>query len=113
VDSISNDTIVFKNDIASMSFPLGTKSKLYKVNGNQLDTLSVTASSVSGVKSLTCSGTVSLGSPNNVIVLVADSAIEGDQIRDYYAKIRLTKTDTKPVELYAINAVVTDSKAHN
>jgi hypothetical protein len=113
VNSISNDTIVFKNDIASMSFPLGTKSKLYKVNGNQLDTLSVTASSVSGVKSLTCSGTVSLGSPNNVIVLVADSAIEGDQIRDYYAKIRLTKTDTKPVELYAINAVVTDSKAHN
>jgi len=113
VDSVSNDTIIFKNDIASMNFPLGTNSKLYKVNGNQLDILQVTASSVSGVKSLTCSGTVQGVATNNVIVLVADSAIEGDQIRDYYAKIRLTKTDTNPVELFAINAVVTDSKAHN
>jgi len=96
-----------------MNFPLGVNSKLYKVNGNQLDILQVTASSVSGVKSLTCSGTVQGVATNNVIVLVADSAIEGDQIRDYYAKIRLTKTDTNPVELFAINAVVTDSKAHN
>jgi len=113
VESVSNDTIIFKNDIASMNFPLGVNSKLYKVNGNQLDILQVTASSVSGVKSLTCSGTVQGVVANNVIVLVADSAIEGDQIRDYYAKIRLTKTDTNPVELFAINAVVTDSKAHN
>jgi hypothetical protein len=113
VDSVSNDTIIFKNNIASMNFPLGTNSKLYKVNGNQLDILQVTASSVSGIKSLTCSATVQGVVANNVIVLVADSAIEGDQIRDYYAKIRLTKTDTNPVELFAINAVVTDSKAHN
>jgi hypothetical protein len=113
VDSVSNDTIIFKNDIASINFPLGTNSKLYKINGNQLEILQVTASSVSGTKSLTCSGTVQGVSQNNVVVLVADSAIEGDQIRDYYAKIRLTKTDTNPVELFAINAVVTDSKAHN
>jgi len=113
VDSVSNDTITFKNNIASMSFPLGATSYLYKINGSQLDALSLTASSISGVKDLTCNATVSNVVQNDVIVLVADSAVEGDQIRDYYAKIRLTKTDTNPVELFAINAVVADSKAHN
>jgi hypothetical protein len=113
VDSVSNDTITFKNDIASMSFPLGATSYLYKINGAQLDALSLTASSISGAKDLTCNTTVTNVAQNDVIVLVADSAIEGDQIRDYYAKIKLTKTDTNPIELFAVNAVVTDSKAHN
>lgn len=96
-----------------MSFPLGSTSYLYKINGAQLDALSLTASSISGVKDLTCNTTVSNVAQDDVIVLVADSAIEGDQIRDYYAKIKLTKTDTNPIELFAVNAVVTDSKAHN
>ena len=113
VDSISADTIVFKNDISLMNFPLGTTSKLYKINNNQLDDLSLTASSISGVKTLTCSATVGGLAQNDIVVLVADSSIEGDQIRDYFAKIKLTKTDINPVELFAINAVLTDSKAHN
>lgn len=113
VDLVSNDTITFKNDIASMSFPLGATSYLYKINGAQLDALSLTASSISSAKDLTCNTTVTNVAQDDVIVLVADSAIEGDQIRDYYAKIKLTKTDTNPIELFAVNAVVTDSKAHN
>lgn len=113
VDNVSGNTINFKNDISSINFPLGANSRLYKINGSQLEYLQVKASSVSGAKSLTCSGNIQGVGPNYVIVLVANSAIEGDQIRDYYAKIRLTKTDTNPIELFAINAVVTDSKAHN
>ena len=113
VDSVSNDTITFKNNIASMNFPLGTSSFLYKVNGTQLDALSLTASSISGSNQLTCNTNVTGLVQNDLVVLVADSAIEGDQIRDYFAKIKLTKTDTNPIELYAVNAVVTDSKAHN
>jgi len=113
VDSVSNDTITFKNNIASMNFPLGNSSFLYKVNGTQLDALSLTASSISGSNQLTCNTNVTGLVQNDLVVLVADSAIEGDQIRDYYASIKLTKTDTNPIELYAVNAVVTDSKAHN
>lgn len=113
VDVVSNDTITFRNDISSMNFPTGSSSYLYKINGSQLDALSITASGVSGTKDLTCNTTVSNVSQGDVIVLVADSSIEGDQIRDYYAKIKLTITDTEPVELFAVNAVITDSKAHN
>ena len=113
VSSVSSNTITFKNDIDSMSFPLGTSSFLYKVDGAQLTALSLTASSISGSNQLTCNTTVAGLIPNDVVVLVADSSIEGDQIRDYFAKIKLTKTDTNPIELYAVNAVVTDSKAHN
>ena len=113
VDSISTNTITFKNDISSMSFPLGVSSFLYKVNNTELAALSLTASSISGSNQLTCNTNVTGLVQNDVVVLVADSAIEGDQIRDYYAIIKLTKTDTNPIELYAVNAVVTDSKAHN
>lgn len=113
VDSVSNDTITFKNDINSMSFPVGNKSFLYKLNGSELEALSITASSVSGDKKLTCSANVTNVVQDDVIVLVADSSIEGDQIRDYYAQIELNKTDTEPIELFAVNAVITDSKAHN
>ncbi len=113
VDSVSTNTITFKNDISSMSFPLGASSFLYKVNNTQLDALLLTASSISGSNQLTCNLNVTGLAQDDVVVLVADSSIEGDQIRDYFAKIKLTKTDTNPIELYAINAVVTDSKAHN
>jgi len=113
VGSVSNDTITFKNDINSMSFPVGNKSFLYKLNGAELEALSITASSVSGDKELTCSANVTNVVQDDVIVLVADSSIEGDQIRDYYAQIELNKTDTEPIELFAVNAVITDSKAHN
>jgi hypothetical protein len=92
---------------------LGTSSFLYKVNGTQLDALSLTASSISESNQLTCNTNVTGLVQNDLVVLVADSAIEGDQIRDYYASIKLTKTDTNPIELYAVNAVITDSKAHN
>lgn len=113
VDSVSTNTITFKNDISSMSFPLGLSSFLYKVNNTELEALSLTASSISGSNQLTCNANVSGLAQDDVVVLVADSSIEGDQIRDYYASIKLTKTDTNPIELYAVNAVVTDSKAHN
>ena len=113
VDSVSTNTITFKNDISSMSFPLGVSSFLYKVNNTQLVALSLTASSISGSNQLTCNANVSGLAQDDVVVLVADSSIEGDQIRDYFAKIKLTKTETTPIELYAVNAVVTDSKAHN
>ena len=111
-DVVSNNTITFSNVINTIAFPLGATATLYKINGNQLDTLGVYPLSVTGQKSLAVSGNISL-SAGDVIVVVGNSAIEGDQIRDYFAKIKLTKTTSAPIELFAVNAVIADSKLHN
>jgi len=111
-DVVSNNTITFSNAINTIAFPLGSTATLYKINGNQLDTLGVYPLSVTGQKSLAVSGNISL-STGDLIVVVGNSAIEGDQIRDYFAKIKLTKTTSAPVELFAVNAVIADSKLHN
>ncbi len=68
--------------------------------------------SITAQKSITFSGNVSV-SAGDLLVVVGNSAIEGDQIRDYFAKIKLTKTTSAPIELFAINTVLTDSKLHN
>ena len=52
-------------------------------------------------------------SPADEIVAIANGAIEGDQIRDYYAKIRLTSDATNEIELYAVNAVFSKSNLAN
>lgn len=111
-DVVSNNTITFSNVINTIAFPLGATATLYKINGNQLDTLGVYPLSVTGQKSLAVSGNISL-SAGDLIVVVGNSAIEGDQIRDYFAKIKLTKTTSAPIELFAVNAVIADSKLHN
>ena len=111
-DVVSNNTITFSSAINTIAFPLGSTATLYKINGNQLDTLSVYPLSITGQKSLSVSGNISL-SAGDLLVVVGNSAIEGDQIRDYFAQIKLTKTTSAPIELFAINASFADSKLHN
>lgn len=111
VASVSGTTVTFKNSV-STSFPLGSTATLYKVGATELNSLSVTPVSIDSATSITFSGSVAANA-GDLLVVVGNSAIEGDQIRDYYSKIRLTKTSSSPVELYAINVNVADSKAHN
>ena len=47
------------------------------------------------------------------IVLIANSAIEGDVIRDYYLKAKFVNSTTTAHELYAINFIYTKSNLHN
>ena len=47
------------------------------------------------------------------IVAIANGAVEGDQMRDYYAQIRLTNDSTNEIELYAVNAVFAKSNLAN
>ena len=113
-DVVSNSAVSFSNVVNTISFPLGSTATLYKVNtsDNRLDTLGVYPLSITAQKSITFSGNVSV-SAGDLLVVVGNSAIEGDQIRDYFAKIKLTKTTSAPIELFAINTVLTDSKLHN
>ena len=100
--------------INTISFPAGSTATLYKVNvaQNRLDTLGVYPLSVISDKGITFSGAVS-ATAGDLLVVVGNSAIEGDQIRDYFAQIKLTKTTSAPIELFAVNTVFADSKLHN
>ena len=111
VSSVSGSTVTLKNKI-STSFPFGTTATLYKVGASDLTSLSVSPSSVDSSNEITFSGAVS-AVDGDLLVVVGNSAIEGDQMRDYYAKIKLTKTSSSPIELFAVNTIVADSKAHN
>lgn len=105
-------SITFDNDISSIPFPLGSTAAVYKLNGSQLDSLSVHPVSIDSDNTITVSGNVTV-SDGDLLIVVGNSAIEGDQIRDYFAKIKLTKSSADPIELYAVNIVFADSKLHN
>ena len=114
VASTDVNSIIFNNAVNTIAFPLGSTAALYKVNVAQsrLDSLSVYPLSVTAQKTITFSGAASV-SAGDLLVVVGNSSIEGDQIRDYFAKVKLTKTTSSPIELYAINTVIADSKLHN
>ena len=105
-------SVTFDNAISSIPFPLGTTAAVYKLNGSQLDSLLVHPVSIDTNNSITLSGNVTV-SDGDTLIVVGDSSIEGDQIRDYFAKIKLTKSSADPVELYAVNIIFADSKLHN
>jgi hypothetical protein len=108
---VSGSTITFTTPVGDVPFPMG--GSLYKVSGATLVSLSLTVSSISGNKQVTASGSVVGVNNGDTIVVIGNGAIEGDQIRDYYAKIKLTNTSTSQVELYAVNAVFAKSNLHN
>ena len=109
------DKIPFKNAINNQSFPLGDSTALYVLNiaQNRLEPLNLYAVSVSGEKELTCNATISGFSAGDTLVLIANSAIEGDSIRDYYLKAKFVNPTTSAHELYAINFIYTKSNLHN
>ena len=46
-------------------------------------------------------------------MIIGNGAVEGDNIRDYYVKTRLSNNSTGEVELYAVNLVYAKSNLHN
>lgn len=111
-DSASGSEITFKNPIDTITFPRGNSASLYKVSGSELVPLSVYPVSIVSQKVLNCNTTVSV-SDGDVIVVLGNSAIEGDMIRDYYMKIGLSNSSTDQVQLYAINAYFSRSPLSN
>jgi hypothetical protein len=108
---VSGSTITFTTPVGDVPFPFG--GTLYKVSGATLVTLGVTVTAISGNKQITASGAIAGVSDGNTIVVLANAGVEGDQLRDYYARINLTNTDTSEIELYAVNAVFAQSNLHN
>jgi hypothetical protein len=115
VNSVSTSNITFKNAINNMAFPLGTTTAIYKLNSasNRLEPLNLYATAVAGEKQLTCNTTVSGLSQNDEVILIGNSAIEGDAMRSYYLKATFTNSSTSPHEIYAINFIYSKSNLHN
>jgi hypothetical protein len=82
------------------------------VNGSNLTPLNTFATAIATDKTLTLNASATVAA-DDIIVVLANPAIEGDVIRDYYMKIRLANSSTNVVELYAINAVYTKSPLAN
>lgn len=110
--SSTGTTLTFKNFININPFPIGTTTSLYKVNGSNLTPLNTFATAIATDKTLTLNASATVAA-DDIIVVLANPAIEGDVIRDYYMKIRLANSSTNVVELYAINAVYTKSPLAN
>ena len=108
---VVGSSITFTSPVGAVAFPIG--ASLFKVSGSTMVTLSVTVTGITGANTISCSGApVSLANGNTVIA-IANPLIEGDQIRDYFSKFRLSNLDTNEIELYAVNAVFSPSKLHN
>jgi hypothetical protein len=108
---VSGATITFTTPIGDIPFPIS--GNLYKVSGSTLVTLSLIVTTISGNKQITANGNVVGVNDGDTIVVLANAGIEGDQLRDYYARINLTNSSTSEIELYAVNAVYAKSNLHN
>jgi|TARA_R110000796_G_scaffold16600_4_gene51706 hypothetical protein len=110
--SSTGTTLLFKNHINNSPFPVGTNTALYRVNGSNLTPLNTFATAIATNKTLTLNAAATV-SADDIIVTLANSAIEGDVMRDYYMKIRASNSTITPVELYAINAIYAKSPLAN
>jgi hypothetical protein len=108
---VSGSTITFTTNVGDIAFPIG--GALYKVSGSTLVTLNLTVTSINAAKQIGASLLIAGVNDGDTIVVLANAGIEGDQLRDYYAKINLTNSSTSEIELYAVNAVYAKSNLHN
>lgn len=108
---VSGSTITFTTEVGEVPFPIG--GQLFRVSGSTLIAMNLTVTAISGPNQITASGAVINVSAGNTIVVLGNGAIEGDQMRDYYIKTKLTSTASDEIELYAVNLVFAKSNLHN
>jgi hypothetical protein len=108
---VSGSNITFTTPVGAVPFPIG--ASLFKVSGATLVSLAITVTGITGSSTISCSGAVVGVANGDTIVALGNGAIEGDQMRDYYLKIRLSNNETIETEMYAVNAIFSKSNLHN
>lgn len=111
VSDVTGANITFSSDISYITFPIG--ATLYKITGTTLVSISNTISSVPTGNKITCASNVAGLANGDEVVALGVGSVEGDQIRDYYVKIKLTNSSTSEIELYAVNTVYAKSNLAN
>jgi len=102
--------VTFTGRVSNLPFGIGDSVKVISGSGEQ--NLGLTITSVLGRNKLRLSG-AAIGQIGNTLVAVSSDVINGEQMRDYYAKIKLTSDNTAEKELYAVNAIYTASPLDN
>lgn len=110
VVDINGNDVKFDSQIAYIPYSIG--SSLYKVDSGNHVALSATIGAATSSRTCTINGASNL-SVGDFIVSKGASLTEGDSMRGGFAVIELVNSSQDAVELYAINAVITDSKLHN
>jgi hypothetical protein len=114
VASTDGGTITMQNSLRGVHIPSGYT--IFKASPGAVPaTTGVTVSAVNrSAKTITASGSGHGLGNADVLYVAGSNAVNGDQIRGHYCKIKCVKTPTNTSlsELYAINAKVSESK-HN
>jgi hypothetical protein len=112
VASFTSGSITFTSPINDIPFPVG--ANLYKVTGSNLTQYAFNVSGVTGNKIISTSAVTSgVTNGDTVVAISQNSIIEGDQMRDYYMKLRMSNVNINEVELYAVNTFFSKSNLHN
>jgi hypothetical protein len=105
-------TISFSTPVSDITFPFG--SEVYQDNGTTLVKKDYKISGIVDQKTILVDApTDALAAGTSLVAISANPSIEGDQMRDYYLKIRLSHSSSTETELYAVNAVYAKSNLHN
>ena len=119
VSDVTGTDITFNSDISYITFPMG--ASLYKISGSSLvaignliaPAVANTIESIPAGNKITCTSTVTGLANGDEVVALGVGSVEGDQIRDYYVKIKLTNSSTSEIELYAVNTIYAKSNLAN
>jgi len=109
VESVSGNNVTFTTPVNKLPFVVGDTLKV--ASGTDLNTTGLTISGLSDRKTIICSSSgINVG--DNVFV-EHSSIVDGDPIRDVYASIKMSSTDTEPFEVHAISVHYDRSRLHN
>ena len=110
VASKDGNKVKITSRISNLPFSIGDAA--YLLASSSETNLSATINSVDSRTEVTLSDAsgVSVG---DILMALSQDEINGDKIRDYHAKIKLTNDNTGAVELFAVNAAYSRSPLHN
>ena len=113
VDQLSGlglNEVRFKNRISNLPFGIGDEVRI--LNANSSSATGRVISKILDRKTIQLDGSA-IGTFGTTLIAVSNDEVNGDHMRDYYAKVKLTNDSTSDVELYAVNMNYTPSPLHD
>ena len=110
VDSLNNNSVTFSTPVNRLPYAIGDSVKA--ANGNQLDPLGATISSIQDRKTIVLSSTTNVNIGDDIFV-EKSSIVDGDPMRDVYASFKMESNDQDKFEVHALSVVFDRSRLHN
>jgi len=111
VSAESDPNVTFYNRINRVNFRMN--GDVYEYDGTSFNPLAgVTVDGIVDANTLTMTNAGSVF-VNDVLAVKGESIADGDPIKGYYAKTKVTFDDTSAIEIFALNAQVSREKLHN